>query len=89
MIEEVNNKLHLFGSKNIPKHFQPRNSEILKDKVLILLQLTSVMVYEMAKRRRTLHESIKLISLINPIKGPFGLEVVVTISGYDTTYVSY
>lgn len=43
----------------------------------------------MAKRRRTLRESIKLISLINPIKGPFGLEVVVTISGYDTAYVSY
>lgn len=39
---------------------------------------------EMAKKKTCASVNKTLISLINPIKGPFGLEVVITISGYGT-----
>lgn len=78
---EVNNKLHWFSSKNIPKHFQPRNPEKLKDKAVILLQFILVMVLRNDQKKNSISVSKTLISLINTIKGPLGLEVIITVSG--------
>ena len=38
----------------------------------------------MAKKKICVSVNKILIYLINPIKGPFGLKVVITISGYGT-----